>query len=167
MDSQDLQVNSMRNKWADLTILSKDLKDVDFLKVIKVYEKIGNKYLSQGGIRTMAKDFFLKSGLCYLANQDLIGCKSALLNYGVEDPTFEKDRKGKLLSTLLQACEMRNRDMFTNCLQGYNSMTPFDKVCTKLAVRIKMEYCPEEANALSNLNNPVNLVDVPDKPQPS
>jgi hypothetical protein len=43
----------------------------------------------------MAKDYFFKSALCYLANEDLTGCKHALENYNIEDPSFETDRKMK------------------------------------------------------------------------
>ena len=31
----------------------------------------------------MAKDYFFKSALCYLANEDLTGCKHALENYTI------------------------------------------------------------------------------------
>ena len=46
MDSNDIQVNQMRNKWADITILSKPADQLDFKKIIKCYEKIGYKYLT-------------------------------------------------------------------------------------------------------------------------
>lgn len=164
MDSNDLQVNQMRNKWADLTILSKPTGQLDFAKIIKVYEKIGFKYLSQGAIRGMAKDYFLKAGLCYLANEDLIGLKSALENYSLEDTTFETDRKKKFLSVILTACEARDRDLFAVTMQSYQKITPMDKVQTKLAVKIKMSYCPEDANALETVNKEIDFVNQEDLP---
>ena len=53
----------------------------------------------------MAKDYFFKAGLCFLANEDLIGGKRALENYCLEDPSFETDRKMKFVANILMACE--------------------------------------------------------------
>ena len=78
-------------KWCDLTIVS--AAKLDFAKLIKTYEKVGFKQLNQGLAKALAKDYFFKCGLCFLANEDLIGCKRALENYCLEDPSFEKDRK--------------------------------------------------------------------------
>jgi len=64
----------MMNKYCDLTILSSDEK-IDFATITRCYEKIGFKYLTQT-IKSSAKDFFFKAGLCYLANKDLIGAKN-------------------------------------------------------------------------------------------
>ena len=107
----------------------------------------------------MAKDYFLKAGLCYLANEDLIGLKAALENYSLEDPTFDNDRKKKFLVVIMNACEARDRDTFGVTMQGYQKITPMDKVCTKLAVKIKMSYCPEDATALDVVDKSVNFVD--------
>ena len=66
-------------KWADLKILCiSETQKTNFAKIIKTFEKVGLKSLSSGLSKGMAKDYFFKAGLCYLANLDLIGCKSAL-----------------------------------------------------------------------------------------
>lgn len=93
----------MQTKWADLTIISST--KLDYAKLIKTYEKIGFKQLSTALGKHMAKDHLFKSSLCYLANEDLIGCKRALENYVLEDPTFETDRKKKFLNSILTCCE--------------------------------------------------------------
>jgi len=107
----------------------------------------------------MAKDFFFKSGLCFLANEDLIGCKRALENYCLEDPTFETDRKKKFLTSLLVACEQLDADLFAKSVQDYQKITPLDKVCTKLVVKAKMRYCPEKQTAIDTITKEVNFVD--------
>lgn len=56
--------------------------------MIKSYNKIGFKYLTQT-VKSSAKDFFFKSGLCFLANEDLIGAKQALEKYSFEDPSWD------------------------------------------------------------------------------
>jgi len=44
-------------------------------------------------IKTNAKDLFFKASLCYLANEDLIGVKRALMNFSIEDPNFDGSRE--------------------------------------------------------------------------
>jgi hypothetical protein len=70
-------------KTADLTLLgaTEGKKSVDFGKLIKTYEKIGFKFLQQNLVKTAAKDYFFKSGLCYFANEDEIGGRRAIDNY--------------------------------------------------------------------------------------
>ena len=59
----------MQAKWCDLTILTEDFNRID--KIIKTYEKIGKKQLSDNLIKSQAKDHFFKVVLCFLANDDL------------------------------------------------------------------------------------------------
>lgn len=149
-------------KWADLTIVSAPStgkNSYDFAKLIKTYDKVGFKQLSQGLAKAMAKDYFFKSALCYFANEDLVGCKRALENYNMEDPSFETDRKMKFLKSLLSACEMNDSDLFAKTVGDYQKITPLDKVCTKLVVKAKMRYCPEKETAISAITKEVNLVD--------
>lgn len=49
--------------------------------------------------------------------------------------------------------------MFAKTIQDYQRVTPLDKVCTKLVVKIKTRYCPEKQSAISSVANEVNLVD--------
>ena len=89
IDNQGLQSNSMTNKFCDLTILTWIEPDkINFATVIHSYEKIGFKYLTQV-IKSSAKDFFFKAGLCYLANHDLVGAKKAFEKYSFEDPSWD------------------------------------------------------------------------------
>lgn len=144
MDNQSNMANTMRVKWADLHILdSGENKQIDFAKVIKILDKVAKKQLSQNLAKGLAKDYFFKAGLCYLANQDLTGLKGALSDYACEDPSFETDRKYKFLDKLHEVCEMRDRELFGQLVAGYQKITPFDKVQTKLVVKIKMAYAPE------------------------
>jgi alpha-soluble NSF attachment protein len=58
---------------------------------------VGHKFLKTPLIKTNAKDLFFKAGLCYLANEDLIGAKRALMNYSIEDPNFDDSREHTFL----------------------------------------------------------------------
>ena len=80
----------MNGKWADLTILMSDMKQIG--KVIKTYDKIGKKYLQKSLVRSSATDYFFKACLCFLVNDDLPGAKNSIENYGYEDPGFDTSR---------------------------------------------------------------------------
>ena len=49
--------------------------------------------------------------------------------------------------------------MFAKTVSEYQRITPLDKVCTKLVVKIKMRYCPEKETAISTVTKEINLVD--------
>ena len=68
-DNMLSQANQMLAKWADLTILIEEFSLI--AKVIKTYDKIGKKYLSQSLVKSGARDYFFKACLCYLVNDDL------------------------------------------------------------------------------------------------
>lgn len=109
-------------KWADLTIVaapSSGKNTLDYAKLIKTFDKVGFKQLSQGLAKAMAKDYFFKSALCYFANEDLTGCKRALENYNMEDPSFETDRKMKFLQALLRSCVTGDADLFAKTVGDY------------------------------------------------
>jgi hypothetical protein len=63
----------MLAKWADLSVITDDMKQ--FSKIVKTYEKIGKKYLSQPLIKSSAKDYFFKVVLLFLVNSDMPGAK--------------------------------------------------------------------------------------------
>ena len=63
-------------------------------------------------MKSTAKDYFFKAALCFLANKDVVGCKSAMEKYQFEDPSFESSRQNKFLNSIVAACEARDGKMF-------------------------------------------------------
>ena len=90
LENQVSYMNQMLAKWCDLNILLGNLSDM--AKIIKTYEKVGKKCLSEGMLKSQARDYFFKSSLCFLVNDDLQGAKNAIENYTYEDPSFETSR---------------------------------------------------------------------------
>lgn len=81
----------------------------------------------------------------------------------MEDPSFDQQREKKFLSSLLAACENRDVELFGKTVNDYQKYSPLDKVQTKLVVKAKMNYCPEQETAVSAVTNEVNFVDQDDK----
>lgn len=145
LDNQLSYANQMHAKWADLTILIED--NTQIAKVIKTYDKIGKKYLSQSLVRSSARDYFFKACLCFLANDDLQGAKNSMENYQFEDPSFDNSRQFEFLKGLVDAIEAESEEDLSRVVRTNSRILSPDRAINKLLVTIKKTYCPE-------LNNP-------------
>ena len=79
--------------------------------IIKTYEKIGKRCLTENLMKSQARDYFFKATLCYLVNDDLQGTKNALENYTYEDPSFETTRQKGFLDGIVLSVDESNADM--------------------------------------------------------
>lgn len=131
----------MNSKWADLTILIEDFKQI--AKVIKTYDKIGKKYLQQSLIKSSARDFFFKASLCFLMNDDLQGAKNAIENYTFEDPSFDNSRQYEFLKGIVESIETQDPERLTKVVRDNARIMSLDKANSKLLVEIKKLHCPD------------------------
>jgi hypothetical protein len=72
-----------------------------------------------------------------LANDDLVGAKNRQQSFSMEDHGFSNSREGDLLSSIFNAKENSDVDMFQKELHNYSRITPFDKVVTQILVHVK------------------------------
>lgn len=121
-------------KAADIMIM---LKDVDYELVIETYEKVISEYLKKDLLKGSAKNLIVKVWLCHIAHDDLVGAKNRYSNFSLEDPGFSSSREGELLSSLFNAKEANDVEMYEKSIHGYARITPFDKVNTQLLVHVK------------------------------
>lgn len=125
----------MLAKWADLSVMVDDMKQV--AKIIKTYDKIGKKYLSQPLVKSSAKEYFFKVCLCYLANKDLPGAKKVIENYTYEDPNFDTSKQKDLLDDIVRAIEICDGLELAKCIGKYSQTWSLDKVTIKLLAEVK------------------------------
>ena len=95
-------------------------------------------------IKTNAKDLFFKAVLCHLAYDDKQGAKNALQDYQIDDPNFDSSRENELLMSLIRHIDERARDEFIKTVQGYNRLSPLDRIKGKLVERIMEVYVPDQ-----------------------
>lgn len=150
----------MSAKWADLTILIDQDMEKQIAKVIKTYDKIGKKYLSQSLVRSSARDFFFKACLCFLANDDLQGAKNSMENYQFEDPSFETSRQYEFLKGIVDAIEAQSSEDLSRVVRTNARILTLDRANNKLLVTIKKIYCPDETvePAMPNVMPDLDLV---------
>jgi alpha-soluble NSF attachment protein len=66
-------------------------------KAASLFEEIATKSLENNLLKFSAKEYFLRSGLCYMAMDDLITSQKAIERFEVADPGFSQSRECKLL----------------------------------------------------------------------
>ena len=119
-------------KVADLAAL-----EGDYNKAIENFEKVSASSVSNNLMKWSVKDYFLKAGLCHLANGDQVTTNRALEKYRDMDPTFPSTREHQLLVDLYEAIEQGDQEIFADKLFQYDQMSKLDKWKTTILLRIK------------------------------
>eukprot|EP00826_Nyctotherus_ovalis_P059317 TRINITY_DN823_c0_g1_i23.p1 TRINITY_DN823_c0_g1~~TRINITY_DN823_c0_g1_i23.p1 ORF type:complete len:178 (+),score=77.49 TRINITY_DN823_c0_g1_i23:512-1045(+) len=127
-------------KAADLMVMSKEDK---YVEAIQKYEMAASKYLKTQLLKSAAKDLILKALLLYLAIDDNIGAARSLDKFKDEDPTFEGSRECNLIEGIMKTLEEKNKEDYEELLYNYNKITPFDKLKTKVLVKVKEQFKSE------------------------
>lgn len=83
------------------------------------------------------KEYFLKAGICHLANGDMIATNRALESYRDLDPAFTQTREHQLLVDLSEAVEEGDQEKFADKLFQFDQMSKLDKWKTTLLLRVK------------------------------
>jgi alpha-soluble NSF attachment protein len=109
----------------------------DYYKAIEHYEKVSASSVSNNLMKWSVKDYFLKGGLCHLANGDMVATNRALEKYRDMDPTFPSTREHQLLVDLCEAVEAGDQEMFAEKLFLFDQMSKLDKWKTTICLRIK------------------------------
>jgi alpha-soluble NSF attachment protein len=128
----DRLANKLYLQVADLAALEND-----YYKAISNYEKVATASVANNLMKWSVKDYFLKSGLCHLANGDQVSTNRALEKYRDMDPTFASTREHQLLVDLYEAVEQGDQEVFADKLFQYDQMSKLDKWKTTILLRIK------------------------------
>lgn len=113
-------------------------------EAIELFEKIAKESVESPLRRFSARDYLMRAGFCYLASQNLEGCKHALESYQAIDATFATSREGKLLAALAQAVEANDVDKYVTEIQEYDSLSKLDAWKTTILLRTKKLMESEE-----------------------
>lgn len=109
----------------------------DYPKAIELYEKIAKGCLENRLTQWGSREFFFKAGVCYLAQQDLIGTKKAIERYINMYPNFERDRECELLQKIVKAVEDFDPSAFTNAVRDYDEITKLEDFLVPLLVKVR------------------------------
>lgn len=113
--------------------------DGDYAKAIESYEKVAQRSLDNNLMRYSVKEYFLKAGICHLANKDMISTQRALERYRKLDPTFAGQREHQLLADLIQTIEEGDQEKYADKLYAYDQMSKLDEWKTAILLQIKKD----------------------------
>mmetsp|Transcript_15103 Transcript_15103/g.12817 ORF Transcript_15103/g.12817 Transcript_15103/m.12817 type:complete len:301 (+) Transcript_15103:55-957(+) len=136
-ESQTTQMNLLL-KIPELKILAEENKE-HIIEGIKIYEKVGMKFMENKLTKGSAKDLWFRICLLHLLNDDTVGSENATEKYSDEDPAFPTSREYKLVKALINTIEEKNPQAFSDECYEFNTIIPLDRWKTTVLNRIKMQ----------------------------
>ncbi|KAI9893854.1 MAG: vesicular-fusion protein S17 [Vezdaea aestivalis] len=131
-DNAEALANKLFLKVADLAAL-----EGDYSKAVQNYEKVAKSAVNNNLMRWSVKDYFLKSGICLLASNDMVAVSNGLEHYRELDSSFGSTREHGLLIDLAEAVEGGQEEQFADKLFEYDRLSKLDKWKTTILLRIK------------------------------
>ncbi|KAF2143879.1 uncharacterized protein K452DRAFT_285920 [Aplosporella prunicola CBS 121167] len=131
-DNAEALANKLYLKVADLAAL-----EGDYYKAIENFERVAKSSINNNLMKWSVKEYLLKSGICHLATNDMVGCNRALESYRDLDHTFGSTRENQLLTDLAEAVDAGDQEMFSEKLFQFDQMSKLDKWKTTLLLRVK------------------------------
>jgi len=109
----------------------------EFPQAIALYEKVADHSLTSALTKYSVKEYWLRAGLCALANNDAVTAKRKVMSYSNKDTTFASTREAKLLNSVIEAMEAGDQEKFTETLVDYDSVSKLDNWKTAILLKIK------------------------------
>ncbi len=79
-----------------------------------------------------------------------MGATRCVDKYKDEDPTLDGSRELMLVEGIIKALDEKDVEGFEQLLYNYNKVTPFDKLKTKILVKVKEQLQKEGDNKLES-----------------
>uniref|UniRef100_A0A6B2LCY7 Alpha-soluble NSF attachment protein n=1 Tax=Arcella intermedia TaxID=1963864 RepID=A0A6B2LCY7_9EUKA len=121
----------------------------NFRKAIEIFEQVATTSLSNNLLKWSVKEYFLKAGLCHLAEGDVVGAKKALDRYAKQSPDFNGSREHKFLIQLTEAFENFDQDEFKNAVGEFDSISKLDEWKSAILVTISEKLKEDEEEDLT------------------
>jgi alpha-soluble NSF attachment protein len=123
-----------------------------FTEAAQIFEKEGEKALSNHLLQFGARDHFLKAGILHLATGDAVTATIACDRYHQMDPRMEGTRESQLLKGLTAAFVENDLESFMAAVQEYDSVSRLDPWKTELLVEAKKKLMVGEAGETAEVD---------------
>lgn len=147
----DTNAVSARKCLTKVAELSATLERYD--RAIEIYQGLAQQQLTHTATKWNVSTTFFRTGLCYLANQDLIGLKRSLEVWKEMSPGFDRKREAIFLQNILTIIEEPSTPhRYTELCYDYDSASTLDSLTVALLLRIKINLImtPSSSSATSN-----------------
>ncbi|CAG8498240.1 10147_t:CDS:2 [Paraglomus brasilianum] len=112
-------------------------------KAIEKFEQVATASIDNQLTKWSVRDYFLKAGLCHIANGDVIGAQRALNRYIEMDYSFSQEMQCTFLKDILTAVESQDPDFLTQKVKEYDARKHLDNWMTTILLRIKNSLSAE------------------------
>ncbi|GAA5842974.1 hypothetical protein JCM5353_001030 [Sporobolomyces roseus] len=112
-------------------------------RAIGHFERVASQSLGSALTKYGVKEYYLKSGLCWLATADVVSTKRAIDNYCTTDPTFASTRECQFLNAIAESFDAGDAEGFTAAVAEYDRLTKLDQWKTGLLLQIKRQIAEE------------------------
>ncbi|ANB15413.1 Sec17p [Sugiyamaella lignohabitans] len=131
-DQAEALSNKAFLKVADLSALNGD-----YVTAIEKFERVAKQSLNNSLNKWSLKEYFLKAGVCRVAEQDLVSADRALEQYLEWEPSFGTTREYQLLSNIIAAVQEGDEQLFTDKLMEFDQFSKLDRWMVTITLRIK------------------------------
>ncbi|TDL28635.1 vesicular-fusion protein SEC17 [Rickenella mellea] len=104
---------------------------------ISRYEQVAEHSLSSALTKYSVKEYWLRAGLCALANSDTVTAKRNMSKYASLDVSFPTTREAKFINALIEAVEAGDQESFTAACVDFDKVMKLDNWKTSILLKIK------------------------------
>lgn len=131
-DHAEALSNKAYLKCADLSALKGDYK-----QAVELYERIIKNSLGNNLTKWNLKDYFFKTLLCTLCQNDLIEAQKKCEYFSTEEPSWLTTREYKLVQDIFDAMEQGDVQAFSDKVFEFDQFSKLDKLKTQLLLKVK------------------------------
>lgn len=142
-DQAEALANKAFLKVADLAALNED-----YGKAIEKYEQVAKASLNNNLTKWSLKDYFLKAGLCHLAEQDIVATERSISQYMDWEPSFAATRECQLLNDVVQCVKDGDSEQLSTKLFEYDQFSKLDNWKATILLKIKNNIATAEDDLL-------------------
>jgi len=121
----------------------------NFHRAVELFEQVANASVSNNLLRWSVKEYFLKAGMCHLADGDIVATKKAVERYAQISPDFNGTREHKFLVQITEAFENYDAEEFKAAVGEFDTITKLDPWKTAILVTIGDKIKDEDAEDLT------------------
>jgi len=137
-----IQINYINKFKESLAILY--LKNDDYLSAQSIYDTLGKFHIESIITRNQARQEFMMSVICLMANEDFVGARNCLNTYINSYTDFADVPQSRLLGKILDSIEEGSEEKFATELSNYDSHDKLTNEQVRLLLRIKKIAFREE-----------------------
>lgn len=142
-DQAEALSNKAFLKVADLAALNEDYE-----RAISRFEQVAKASLNNNLTKWSLKDYFLKAGLCHLAEQDIVAAERAVAQYIDWEPSFATTRECLLLQSVIDSVKEGDPEALATTLFDYDKFSKLDNWKATILLKIKNDIANQEDDLL-------------------